>query len=411
MAKIKGVNSANLKKQNRISILKTLKNYGSISRKDLSEHIKLTAAAVTIITNEMIAEGILREIGVEQEEIRVGRKKILLDINEAYKYIVAININKYQVEIGVYNIKGKIQARVTMLMDKSLNPKDFIKQVSTRCMKLLWENNLTKEQVLGIGVSIIGIVDKEKGISKKAYGIWKEEVELKKMFEDNLGVPVVIENNARALAMAELEMSDNNIAKDMLFIKYGPGIGSVLVLNQQIHYGNRSLAGEIGHITIEANGKECRCGKKGCLETVASEEALMMEIKEIFSQEKTPILYELCNGDYKLFNAKIIEKKSPLLDENVNEIIKKAIFNISLVISNIITFVDISKVVIYGKIFDNNELFDEVKNQIYLLKNDNKDNLIIEKSLLNERDSLYGTYIVAVKELFYEKGGSENERE
>ncbi len=406
MSNTKGVNSTILKIQNRASILRTLKNLGSMSRKDLAEKIKLTPAAITIITNEMIEEKILVEKGVEKgEQIRAGRKKILIDINENYKYVVSIDITKEQVTLGIYNIKGKLKGEMKLQNNKGEDSKTIIKEVSNNCMKLLWQNNLTKEQVLGIGVSIVGLVDKEKGISKKAFGLWKEKVPLKELLEENIGVPVVVDNNVRTLAMAEIEMGSNRLINDLLFIKYGPGIGSALILNKHIHYGGKYLAGEIGHMTLDVKGNECRCGKKGCLETLASEEAIVANIKEIFSKEQTPYLYNLCKEDSKELTIELIGKRYPLQDQKANTIINKAIFDLALVISNVITFVDINKVVIYGQFFKNTKVFNELRRQLFSLKNDYQENCILEKSTLNDEDYLIGAYVIAIKELFYDKGG------
>lgn len=398
-----------VKQENRSSILNVLKTKGMMSRKDIASIINLTPAAVTILVNEMIENGVIKEVGeLEEEDKRAGRKKIMIDINYDYKYVLGISIDAEYINIGIIKINGEIISELsweTNVNDK-IDPEEFLNIIANKCVKLFWEKNLNKENILGAGVGIVGLVDKNTGISNHAYGLWKSKVRVKEILEKALDLPVVVDNNVRSLAIAEMDYKAEEDIHDMLFVKHGPGVGSAMIVGKEIYYGANNKAGEIGHTIGKINGHLCRCGKKGCLESIISKHAILKSINCIFSETNTPKLYSLCDGNIHTISLEKILESSFSGDEEVRKIVKRVAVYMALGISNAVSLYDSQKVILYGEIFKFEKFFKEFK---YIIKDmlltENVDEFI-NISKLDYKKNYIGGATLAIREFFYKTGGA-----
>ncbi len=405
MVKKTGINMGAVKINNRASILKLLKNNGAMSRKDIANILQLTPAAITILTNEMKEENILIERGELEEDKRVGRKKILIDIDYDYKYVIGINMGFDCINLGIANLKGEIIISKSINTDKSIKPKELLKRVANESIGVLWKAGVLKEKVLGVGVGIVGHVDEVDGISKGVYGLWKEEVQIKKILEEELGLKVVVDNNVRALALGEIDYGNSSDLQNILFIKYGPGIGSAIIINKEIHYGSSNRAGEIGHSIMDSNGRLCRCGKRGCLEAVASPSAIITSAEEIFSQDNTPKLYKKCNGNISNVHISNILESVEEGDEAVIELIKRAAHFMALAVINAMGIIDPKKVIFYGGAFENKAFYGEFIKFMEKVSMEEDVEKIIGLSKLKNRSNYIGGVALAIRQFFFNIGG------
>lgn len=108
----------------------------------------------------------------------------------------------------------------------------------------------------------------------RAFGVWKEKTEIGKILTEELGLPVLLQNNVDAFAQAELLYGVGRTKSNLLIIKWGPGVGGTVVINDQIYEGRRGRSAEIGHYIVDPHGERCGCGRRECLETVVSYKAL-----------------------------------------------------------------------------------------------------------------------------------------
>lgn len=398
-----------IKQENRSSILKVLKNNGMMSRKDIATIVGLTPAAVTILVNEMIEGGIIKEAGeLEEDDKRAGRKKILIDINYNYKYVLGISIEAEYINIGIATISGEVIAETNWAttIDNGMKPEEFLNMISDRCVNLLWKESILKESILGVGVGIVGLVDKNSGTSKHAYGLWKDSVSVKGILEKALGIPVVVDNNVRALAVAEMDYKSEQDISDMLFVKHGPGIGSAMIVEREIYYGANNRAGEIGHTIGNMDGELCKCGKRGCLEMLASKDAILKSVKSIFSEEKTPLLYSVCNGRMDNISIGNIFEAAFSGDEKERAIIKQVAVYMAVAISNAVSLCDPQKVILYGKTFRYEQFLNEIKDIMkeMVLVDDLDEFITISK--LNHKENYIGGVALAIREFFYNVGGT-----
>lgn len=280
-----GINLEQVKKENRSLIIKCINDNGPTSRKDIAEKTGLTAASVTQITTQLIADNILYELGSVAENTGLaGRKKVLLDLNPKYAYVLSVNIESEITTIAICDIKGNIlsgEKDVFLLQfntkEKSHSPENFLDDIADKCNKLIDLLSKEEKQLLKcVSVGIPGIVDKENGLAVHAYGIWDEEVAVKAVLEKNIkgNIPVMLENNVNAFATAEVLLGYGREYDSLLLIKWGPGVGSTIVIDGKVYEGRHGKTAELGHLIVKPGGKKCSCGRRGCLETIISHKAL-----------------------------------------------------------------------------------------------------------------------------------------
>lgn len=358
-----GINMGDVKRNNRSQILKLIGQTGPISKKDIAESLGLTAAAVTQICSDFLEKGLLFEVGTaEGEEKKAGRKKVLIDLNPEYGLLLGINIDSLQTTISICNLKGELKALKTLRTDSNISAENFLKHIAKESKQLAKDQFISPNCFLGVGVGLPGLVDKQNGVSVHAYGIWNEKVQVAEILTDELQLPVLIENNVNAFALAELLLGEGKQESDLLVVKWGPGVGSSIIMNGAVFEKENGKAAELGHFIVKTNGMKCSCGKFGCLETIVSEKQLQ----------------KLSNEEYE-----------------------QAILLFAQTIVNAVSLIRPSKVIFYGR------LFDDIKNQENLLKqcifldsDYGKENLI--KSKLSEKESYIGPIALCIWNYIYE---------
>ncbi|MBR5637516.1 MAG: ROK family transcriptional regulator [Pseudobutyrivibrio sp.] len=270
-----GINMTQVKRRNRSLVLKYLNRVGPVSRKDMADAVGLTSASVTNICNELISEGLIQEVGVDDETKGVGRRKVFIDIDYDSRYVIAFNIEADLSTVALCNLAGDVVQKKTVETDKSLSPEDFLKKLSSIAKKIVsGQSDYLKSKISAVSVGIVGPIDKATGVSWHAYGIWENAVEVKDILEKALKLPCYVENNVNAITKATMLLGIGRKYDNLHIIKWGPGVGSTIVINGEIYEGINGRAAELGHVIIEKDGLRCSCGKRGCLETRVSINAL-----------------------------------------------------------------------------------------------------------------------------------------
>lgn len=309
-----GLNMTGIKTANRAMLLQYIFEHGGASRKTLAESLGLTPAAITQITRPMLEEGLLVEAGSQAKKDgllmeggglsgkrsrkkreqdgdaeggrkRAGRHQVKLTLNPEYGLVLCVNIGVEGTDISVCTLWGELCGTASIETDKKTAPEDFLNRIIGLGRKLMAGEESEMERaeaarakagipLRAVSIGIVGEVDRAHGISRRAYGIWDEEVDLGTAFGKVFHVPVLVENNVRSFAMAELLFDNCRAYDSLLVVKWGPGVGSTIILKKEIYEGSLSAAGEIGHMIVEPKGRKCTCGRLGCLETVVGAAAL-----------------------------------------------------------------------------------------------------------------------------------------
>ena len=400
-----GINLENVKENNRSAILKLLNEQGAMSRKDLAEALGLTPATVTLICTELISSGILAEEGELKESKRVGRKKILVGINYNCRYVLSISIEAIDTCVTISNLKGECCAKHTLKTDTQLPPEEFLRMVAVEGILLMQEANVSKDLILGVGVSVPGPVDRQAGISQQAYRVWTQPVDVRHCLRQYFDYPIIVENNVKAFAEAELIYGTGKKNENLLFLKWGPGVGSALVIHNEIYESRISKEGELGHITVEKNGKLCRCGRRGCLETKASIHSIADQVSAKCTPSTMPRIHAHVKGDLSQIRARTIDQWFLADEPGLWDVMDEIIENTAYIISNAITLLVPDAVILYGQVFQ----LPEVKEHFleYCKQYDPAyDESYIQMSPLGDQIDYIGPLAVVVNKLFFSTGGA-----
>lgn len=360
------MNLENVKFNNQSAVLRLLNDRGAMSRKDIAEEVGLTAASVTSICTELLEKNIIRELGEVAEEKRAGRKKILVDINPDYKRVLCIAIETDETYISVTDMKGAVVGSMKMETVLKDGPESFLETIAVAVGRVLWDNNISKDMLLGCGVTVPGKVEEKTGVSLGAYSIWKKTIPVKDIVKKMLGTEVYVENNLKAAAMYEILFGRGRNEKNLFLLKWGPGVGSAMIFDGKVYSGANNMAGEIGHTTLGKDGRLCKCGRKGCLELYVSTNAILEDIK-------------LYTGDAKAYKKDI----SRLADDAVMSLMDEKMDRLAQTLRNTVSFIDPNRVVVLGDIFEIPGILDRFKG-IYKQYDDSVEEDFIVKSGLDE---------------------------
>ncbi len=373
-----------IRRENRSAVLRLLHERGELSRKQLAIQIGLTPAAVTKIVNEMIAEGVISE-GRELHGNGAGRREIMLHLNAQAFCTLGILLDlKYATVSGIW-LDGSIIFSERIPVNRRLSADEMVDALSGRLMELVKKHSLRREKILGLGVAIRGIVSPDGRRSVNSFGIFKEQdYPIAQRFEEQTGLKCWLLNNVRALFLAQIFMEKDRYLSSQFFLRCEQGIGAALFINGKLWYGSSGQCSEIGHIpVVRRGGKPCNCGKSGCLETIASPIAIREDALEILSPERTPVLWRMCKDkstDEVDINDVLNAASSG--DEEIAEIVDKAVLALCNALKNLIYIVDPEKIILYGRLFENSyylsKMMAEMRENMGMSYN-----VIIEKSRYN----------------------------
>lgn len=403
-----GINLENVKENNRSAILRLLNEQGAMSRKDLSERLGLTAATVTLICSDLIASGILCEQGEVKEGKRAGRRKILVGIDYSCRCVLSIRIEIMETCITISDLKGSMREEKWLKTDTGISAEAFFAQVAKSARQLLAHTGTPMTKILGIGVSVPGVVDRELGVSKSAYRIWDQRVDVAGLLREHFSCPIIVENNIKAFAEAELVYGSGRKHENLLFLKWGPGIGSAMVIHNEIYEGRTSKEGELGHVTVEKGGKLCRCGRRGCLETKAAIHSVAQQVRENCTPETMPVLYEWVRGDLEQINARDIANWIQAEDAGMWMVLDEIIELVARNACHAITLLAPDTVILYGEIFDLPQMRDRFQACCREYDPAYDENYIFQ-SELSERMAYIGPLALVVNKLFLASGGALDE--
>lgn len=187
------------------------------------------------------------------------------------KKIIGVDLGGTSVKIAVLSLQGSIEHQWSIVTNTADKGAHIVSDIIASIKKELAEHKIDLAHIQGIGMGSPGQINYTEGTVTGAYNLgWDTEQPIKAIFEKELGVPFVLENDANAAAKGEGWLGAGENASDIIFITLGTGVGGGVVINGQILHGVAGSAGEIGHIPMAGNTLRCTCGNVGCLETVAS---------------------------------------------------------------------------------------------------------------------------------------------
>ncbi len=354
MTKSNGFNMLDVKKKNRSAILHLIHQNRSMSRKEIASRLGLTPAAITLITTDLIQEGLLVETAT-QAKAKKGRKEILLEINSKNFASIGISITRTKFKIMCIDLDCFVLFEDTVsIEDCRHNAVQILDKIcSFLSVQVLCRDTIRAKKLLGIGISVLGVVDTVTGVSLNSYGIWEDNVNAAEYVHKKLNIPVILTNNICALAHGQTFLDHASSSDNMLFIKYGPGVGCAHLSSSDTVSIYDYSSVELGHMIMDINGRPCICGSQGCLETLVSYDSIEHSIADMVSETFTPVLYEILGGKRENLCMNAIMQAYDDNEPIVVRAIDRTITYLAVAIKNAITILNPASVVLYGELFNN----------------------------------------------------------
>jgi predicted NBD/HSP70 family sugar kinase len=274
------------------TIIGLLHSNGNTSAPELSKKLKISLPNCLSILNDLMVSGMVKNFGIGESS--GGRKPALYGLSESECYVIVCDVARFSASMSILNCGNKFVTPIIQI-ETHIDDEQFVEKLYAAAGKLIREHQIPEDKILGLGVDMPGLIDSKCGIN---YTIKKEK-------NQNIGAQlaqrfkklVYIDNDARMHAYGEYCFGAAKGYENAIVIHWSWGLGLGIFVNGKLYSGNNGFAGEFSHIPIVENGDLCICGKRGCLETIASSNTILKRIKQGIDQgEISSIVNEFRNN-------------------------------------------------------------------------------------------------------------------
>lgn len=261
------------KRINRQLVLNLIKA-GPTSRAEIAQETGLSPATVSNLTGELLGEGLVRESGVVGAQR--GRPRVSLELNSRARCVVGVKVMPGELAAVVTDLDATVVATRTLATpERDDSPEAFIDRLVRVIDAIVDDADIERDDVLGVGIGLAGIIDATAGIARYSPFLGWRDLDLVTPLRERLGLDVQLANDVDSLTIAEQWFGHGLGVSDFVVVTIGRGIGAGFVLNGRFYGGRRGGVGELAHVPVAPAGPECTCGKRGCLEALASDPAVV----------------------------------------------------------------------------------------------------------------------------------------
>lgn len=269
-----------VKQLNGAAVYRLIDQQAPISRIQIADVSSLAPASVTKITRQLLERGLIKEVA--QQASTGGRRAISLTTECAPFHSLAVRLGRDNIELALFDLSGELLAA----HDEPFHypdQKTLIDGLVHRLHLFLAAQQTVLKELIAVAISLPGLIDPETGIVRYMPHISIDKLPLSELIRDEFGVQCYIGNDTRCQALAEHYFGVSKYHSDSLLVSVHNGTGAGIIVNGEVFLGYNSNVGEIGHIQIDPLGKRCQCGNFGCLETVASNPAIIEHAKQLLA--------------------------------------------------------------------------------------------------------------------------------
>jgi predicted NBD/HSP70 family sugar kinase len=279
-----------LRRLNRLRVIHALRDEGQISRAEIARRTGLSRSTVSSLVSDLQADGLV----VERPEPgsafgdQGGRPPILLSFDASAGAAVGIDFGHSHLRVAVSDLAGAILAERERPLDTDHEAQEGLDAAAGLVEDTLADAGVERGRVIGAGMGLPGPINQDDGLvgSSAILPGWIGVAAAAEM-RGRLDLPVMVDNDANLGALAEAAFGAGRDAGDLIYLKVSSGIGAGLILNGRLYRGSAGLAGELGHVLVDPEGLVCRCGNRGCLETLAASGALVELLRRSHGEDLT----------------------------------------------------------------------------------------------------------------------------
>ena len=278
-------------------------NDGDYSLADLSKELDTSIPTTTKLVGELVEDGLLVDMG--KVGTNGGRRPSIYGLNPSAGYFVGVDIRRKFINFAVTDFKGVLQDFHEGVDFSVQNSEESFREMCKVINNELRESGIDPSKVLAYGFNLTGRVNNETGYCFSYF--LGEDKPIASVLEEELGKPVFVENDSRAMTYGEYICGAANGEKNMLYLNVAWGLGMGMIVDGRLSYGKSGFSGEIGHFPLLNNNQICHCGKMGCLETGASGSAVHRIFLEKLKEGRTSMLSDKFNQGEEIHIEEIIE--------------------------------------------------------------------------------------------------------
>ncbi len=260
-----------LRELNRRRMLEALRQAGSADRAELARRTGLSRATVSALVGDCLTSGLIVEEAARAGTPLKGRRAAQLRLDPAAATAVGVDFGHRHVWVALADLAATVLVERRVEIDVDADAAVSLDTAAQLVWDLAGVAGIDRERMLGVGMGVPGPIDRTTGTVRSSSILpgWTGLRPAEEL-ERRLRLPVRLENDANLGALAEFAHGAGRAVDDMLYVKVASGIGAGLILEGALHTGASGIAGEVGHVAVAPMGDVCRCGNRGCLETVAA---------------------------------------------------------------------------------------------------------------------------------------------
>jgi predicted NBD/HSP70 family sugar kinase len=277
-----------MRELNRSLVLDVLRSEGPISRAAIAKLTSLGKPTVSAIVDELLLDGLVREVGMGTVSAAGGRPPILLQFEERSLFVVGVHLDPARTTIALADATGQEVERTVMRTPRG-RPETVLSRLAGAIGSVVDSGAAPRERLAAVGVALPGLVDFRSGVCLLASGLGWRDVPARELLARELEVPVFVHHAGQAAAVAENLEGAADDSDDVVVLHAGAGVAAGILSGGRVFDGG-GIAGEIGHCALPGAAGRCDCGKVGCLETVASTAALVRAVERRVEQGRSTAL-------------------------------------------------------------------------------------------------------------------------
>lgn len=388
-------------KYNKSCILHAIWENKGISRLEIARLTNLSTATVSRLVDILINKDKLIE---ERESIpgSKGRPMKALYFGNNKRFIIGIDLGTTYIRGMLTNMNAEPLKEIEVVTESDMDPEYVMDKVIDVIKRLSDTTLVRKEQIIGIGMAVAGIIDLREGkvIYSPAFN-WRN-VELYSYIKKHVNIPIFLDNVSRVMALGELTFGKGSEFDTVICINIGYGIGAGIIINKKIYFGNDGIAGEFGHLPVQGDNLiKCPCGKSSCLTAYSSGDAIAQRVRLLIKKQKSKILMDLCNNDPEKITTKLVAEAVRQKDQTAIKVFHESLHILGMSIAGLINIFNPQAIFIGGGVAQSGDVFWEpiVEN----IRNNVIEPLLNKYQVLpvsfRDRASIYGAIGLVINEV------------
>ena len=343
-------NASNVERKKHLQKIKIIQNLyfqGPQTNTEICDYFRISSPTSIGLLNQLISEGWIKKDG--RGKSAGGRKPDLYKLKKDRFYILGIQLERFKIKMALFDNYNNKVAEFEDMMFQIDQETGIVDHLYDKTSELIQDSGIEIEKLLGIGISMPGLVSSQEGMNFTYFLNEEESESLEELLKKKFSKPVFILNDAKSACLAESSFGLAKARKNVLVISMDWGIGLGIIVDGQVYQGSSGFAGEFGHIPLIDDGLLCHCGKRGCLETVASGMALARMAREGVERGESTILSRFSKEELHKIQPRAVIQAANKGDQFAIKILSEVGINLGKGIAILIQLLNPELIILEGR--------------------------------------------------------------